>query len=305
MLKRFAVLLAASAPLAACATASGPKVNVDLAPARQAVANAREAGAPERASATFTKAQGHLNEAEAMNTANSGNACQADSLVRLAVAEAQCAVELSRVVDPLAAAAVAASNADLEKLQMRLRKAEEDQHRLEDKVGVLQRDLEMTETEVIRTKARLKGNETKAEASSAIAEARILIRRIADTKGRAASVVRCQELLAKAEQLLKEENFGAAAFFALKAQDTAVKATEDPAAAASGAASSVADVPAPQKHYSVRAEVANIRRGPGTTEPIVATAPKGSGLDASLMRGDWIKVSFGGVIGWVHRSLLD
>ncbi len=304
MLKRFALLLTVSVPIAACATAKGPKVNVDLAPARQAVATAREAGAPERASATFTRAQGHLNDAEAL-TATSENACEADSLVRLAVAEAQCAVELARVADPLAAAAVAASTADLDKLQARLRKAEEDQHRLEDKVGVLQRDLELTETEVIRTKARLKGNETKAEASSAIAEARILIRRIADTKGRAASVVRCQELLAKAEQLLREENFGAAAFFALKAQDTAMKASEDPAAPASGTASNLADAPAPRKRYSVRAAVANVRRGPGTNEPVVAAAPKGSSLDASLMRGDWIKVSFGGVIGWVHRSLLE
>ena len=306
MLKRLAFVLAAAVPLGACATAGAPPVkSVDLTPAREAVATARDAGAAERASETFTKAQGHLSEAETLTAAKGGDPCQADSLARLAVVEAQCAAELARIADPQSPIQrAAASGAEVDKLQARLRKAEEDQRKLEDKVGVLQRDLEMTETEVIRTKARLKGNETKAEASSAIAEARILIRRIADEKGRGASVVRCQELLAKAEQLLKEENFGAAAFFALKAQDTAVKASEETAGPAA-AAPNAAEVATPQKRYTVKAVVANIRRGPGTAEPVVATAPQGAALEASVMRGDWIRVSFGGVLGWVHRSLLQ
>jgi hypothetical protein len=78
--------------------------------------------------------------------------------------------------------------------------------------------------EVIRTKARLQGIETKAEASSAIAEARILMTRL-DARDRA-TLSRCQELLDKAEQQINENNFGAAVFFARKAQDIATKARE-------------------------------------------------------------------------------
>lgn len=289
--------------LGACATTAGVAPKVDLTPAREAVETARKAGASERAPETFTRAQGHLSEAESLAAAQGtqprDRALQAESLARLAVAEAQCAAAMAKLGEPQAAAqqAAAATTVEVEKLASKLRKAEDDQHRLEDKIGVLQRDLEMTETEIIRTKARLKGTETKAEASSAIAEARILMRRLSDEK-KTASLARCQELIAKAEQLLKEDNYGAAAFFAFKAQDTAIKAQETPSTEGP-------EVSPPQKRYVVKAAVANIRKGPGTAEPIVATAPQGASLEALALRGEWLKVGFGKVTGWVHRSLVQ
>jgi len=112
-------------------------------------------------------------------------------------------------------------------LAARLRKAEEDQRRLEDRIELLQRDLEVTETELIRSKARLKGNETKAEASAAVAEAQILAGRLAQDKTRASTLARTRESLAKAEEQLGLGNYGAAIFFALKAQDTATRSTQE------------------------------------------------------------------------------
>ena len=41
-----------------------------------------------------------------------------------------------------------------------------------------------------------------------------------------ATLSRCQELLDKAEQQINENNFGAAVFFARKAQDIATKSRE-------------------------------------------------------------------------------
>ena len=125
-----------------------------------------------------------------------------------------------------AQAAVAASTAEVDRLSARIKKMEEDQHRLEDKVAVLTRDLEVTETELIRTKARLKGNETKAEASAAIAEARILAGRLAEDKTRASVLARSEESLAKAEEQLSAGNYGAALFFASKAQDLVARVKE-------------------------------------------------------------------------------
>ena len=92
--------------------------------------------------------------------------------------------------------------------------------RQEERITLLLRDLELTETEIIRTKARLKGLETKAEASSAIAEARILVGRL-DRRTRTATLASAQQAIAKAEQLLQQENYGAALFFATKAQQIA------------------------------------------------------------------------------------
>ena len=171
-------------PLLGCA---GGRVRVDLDPARAAVAAARSAGAASRAAESFNRAQGHLQEAEALAAGHRGAQRAAD----LAVAEAHCATALARSLEQTekttsrAAAQVAASTAETDRLNARLKKAEDDQHRLEDKVAALTRDLEVTETELIRTKARLKGNETKAEASAAIAEARILAGRLSDDKSRA------------------------------------------------------------------------------------------------------------------------
>ena len=116
-------------------------------------------------------------------------------------------------------AVAAGRRREAEKLRARLRRAGEEQKRLEERLAVLQRDLEATETEVIRTKAKLKGIETKAEASSAIAEARILLLRRKDEKKKTADIARAEEKLERAERQLRDGNFGAAVFFALQAQE--------------------------------------------------------------------------------------
>jgi hypothetical protein len=180
----------------------------------------------------------------------------------------------------------------------RLRKAVEEQHRLEARVTQLLKELDITETEVIRTKAKLKGLETKAAASSAIAEARILMKRVANDKSQTVDLSRCQQLLDRAEQQLAVENFGAAAFFALKAQDLldeTRRARADPAAL---------DRPPPRKSYTVQGESVNIREGPSTTDPVIGKAAKGTVLEASAMRGDWVRVNQAGLSGWVYLPLL-
>jgi hypothetical protein len=222
----WAVLLAIS--LVACASAKGGAKRTggpDLGPARVAVDEARRAGAPQRAPDIFNQAEAHLKEAEALNARSGATADttqKADILGRLATAEARCATDLARLY-PKAPPADKAVH-DNSELAGRLRKSEEERRRLEERVALLQRELELTETEVVRTKARLQGIETKADASSAIAEARILMGRL-DARDKV-TLGRCQELLAKAERQLSENNFGAAVFFARKVQDMVTKGRE-------------------------------------------------------------------------------
>ena len=168
-------------PLASCATGG---VKFDLDPARTAVAEARQAGAPTRSAEAFARAEKHLQEAEALEAGRSGRRDRrgAQRAADLAIVEAHCATALSRALRQTeqtttkAAAQVAASTAEVDRLTARIKKMEEDQHRLEERLAVLTRDLEVTETELIRTKARLKGNETKAEASAAcIAQADVVV----------------------------------------------------------------------------------------------------------------------------------
>jgi len=222
-------LLLLAIPLAACASAGGtalkPSGSVDLGPALAALEEARRAGAPQRAAETFRQAEAHLKEAEALRAGGgltAEKARRAESLGKLAAAEAHCAASLAQLYsrsDPGDKAAREDSD-----LAGRLRRAEEERHRLEERVTLLQRELELTETEVVRSKARVQGIETKAEASSAIAEARILMGRL-DARDRA-TLSLCQELLRKAEQQINENNFGAAVFFARKVQEMVAKARE-------------------------------------------------------------------------------
>ncbi len=224
-------LLLLTLPLAACASAGGsatdkPGSPVDLAPVRAALEDARRAGAPQGPDDTFRQAAVHLTDAEVLIAAGrltAERALRVELLGKLAAAEARYAATLAQLEKRTVAADQAARSSDAE-LAARLRRSEEERRRLEERVTLLRRELELTETEVIRTKARLQGIETKAEASSAIAEARILMGRL-DANDRA-TLSRCQELLGEAEQQINENNFGAAVFFARKVQDIVTKARE-------------------------------------------------------------------------------
>ena len=296
------------AALGACATARTPPP-VNLAPARAALEDARQAGAPKIAPETYNEADHHLKEAERLAAMRGKDArdqaIRAEGLVQLAAAEARCAAATSRLASAVKAEQVkrTTNTADLDRLNSRLRRSEEDQRRLEERIALLQRDLELTETEIIRTKARLKGIETRAEASSAIAEARILAGRL-DPKARAATLSLCNENIAKAEQQLSQVNYGAAVFFAMKAQDIAKKA-QDGSSDAGRYPGPDDERPAPQATYRVKAKSAHIRKGPDVTEEVVAEATEGSVLEASAVKGDWVKVSYNGTTGWVSRSVVE
>lgn len=297
-------------PLAACATGG---VKVDLDPARTAVAEAREAGAPARSPEAFTRAEKHLQEAESLESGRGAPRDRrgAQRAADLALTEAHCATALARALHQTeqttvkAAAQVAASTAEVDRLTARIRKLEEDQHRFEERIAVLTRDLEVTETELIRTKARLKGNETKAEASAAIAEARILAGRLAEDKTQASVLARSEESLAKAEEQLSEGNFGAALFFASKAQDLVARVKQgagadqptDPSATPSPAIPSLSS-------YAVRTS-ARIRKGPDLAEAVIGHLPPGTQVMGEAVSGQWVKVTYQGLSGWVHSSLLQ
>ena len=281
--------------LSACATAPKPRT-VDLQPARQALEEARAEGAAERAPQTFSRAQGELTEAERLVAERGPDApmaaVEAEWAARLALAEARCAAR-----EP---ATPAPSPEELKRLETRARRTEEEQRRLEEQLALRLRELQVTETELIRTKARLKGLETRAEASSAIAEARILLKRV-ESRGRSAALKAAEEDLEKSEGLLQDENYGAALFFALKAQDMMTKAG-DARVAADGA-----DVERPpsQSTYVVSVDSANIRLEPSTKGPVVAEVTRGTTLRALAVRGNWVKVAHEKVVGWVSLRLVQ
>jgi hypothetical protein len=218
--------LAFSAIACASARPKTPILTVNLAPARAAIDEARKAGAPENAPETFKRAEYSLSQAESF-APQRGRAADARRFADLALAEGRAATAIARLVVEMKRGGLTPGAPPDRSLAARLRKAEEDQRRLEDRIELLQRDLVVTERELIRSKARLKGNETKAVASAAGAEAQILASRLAEDKTRVSTLARTRESLAKAEEQLGLGNYGAAIFFALKAQDTATRSTQE------------------------------------------------------------------------------
>lgn len=285
-----------------CATAAKPRL-VDLQPARKALEEARAEGAPERAPETWTRAEGELQKAEKL-VAESGAdaplaALEAEWAARLALSEARCAAR------DTAAAGRAATAEEVRRLEVRARRSEDEQRRLEEQIALRQRELEFTQTELIRTKARLKGLETRADASSAIAEARILVDR-AKSRGRAATAKAASESLQAAEEQLGFQNFGAALFLALRAQDVVAKTSEGgrPSLPAVAEDASGPEGPAPQATYEVAVESANVRQAPSTEAPVVGEVRRGAKVDALGVRGGWVRVKSGSLTGWVSLKLL-
>lgn len=285
-------------PLAACASRGTKKAGVDLEAARKAVSSAREAGAPEKAPDAYRRAETHLGAAE--QAASTADNERASCLSQLTVSEAECALRLSSTHDEIERLPeVEKTAAEADRLGGQLKKEQDDRRRLEERVALLTRELDLTENEVIRTKAKLKGLETKAEATSAMAEARILLRRFADQKGRSAKLTRSQELLDRADQQVQEENYGAALFFVSKALELIEEARRG------AAASEIEERPAPKKEYRVVVLSANIRRAPNREAAVVGRAPRDAVLEASVLRGEWVKIAHGALTGWVHRTLLE
>lgn len=290
------ILLGAALLGAACASARG-RAAVNLEPARQALQEARDAGAPRSAAASFNAAEAQLKKAEELAPRKRGEArvaaASAEWMARLAASEARCAASSATVRTEMQTIQTR-NDTEVRNLQARLRRSEEDQRRLEDRLAAGQRDLEVTEMELIRTKARLKGLETKAEASSAIAEARILLKRASGNPG--GLLASGEQSLAKAEQQLKEENFGAANFFALKAQDFATRAQEVPDARSREV------LPLTVR---VRVSRANLRGGAGLDQKVLTLLPRGTTLPVRSAKGDWFEVVRGETTAWISRTVVE
>lgn len=200
------MMWAAACVAVACASHAPP--SVDLQPARAAVASARAAGAESRAEAELRGAETALAQAEELlKRGDAAKVSRAEMLAEIAVLQARLAAAIAKSPEASTTAARAAIVARDSGAAVR---------RLEDQVTLLTQELAMADGEIMRSRA--KGIDTKAEASSAIAEARILMGRTGDGRARAPVLARCRELLADAETQLGQQLYGAARWQALKCQ---------------------------------------------------------------------------------------
>lgn len=176
------------------------------------------------------------------------------------------------------------------------RRAEVDRaSQLEAEVERLRADLRQAEEALVLAESGLRGNHTRADAVSSLAEARIQVERAASlAPWRGSAIAEARGKLEEADRQVQEGRFGAALFFVYRSTRIA-ELLEREAKRVSRR---------PGTRY-VRAPQANLRAGPSTSEPVVGVLSQGTPVFPERQKDAWslVRVTSGSV-GWVHQSLL-
>ena len=178
------------------------------------------------------------------------------------------------------------------------RYAETQQHRLDAAI-----------IEVVRTKAKLRSLDSKAEAASTIAEAEIAVNGLKKQAASSNSVP--QDELASADQLLKmsasefqSQNFGGALYLANQTKSQVRDIQMHMRGSADGASiegETLFAQPLPLKLL----KKSNLRESPGVKQKILVTLDKGTLVTGYSRKGNWVKVSTPeGRTGWLFQSLI-
>jgi hypothetical protein len=168
-------------------------------------------------------------------------------------------------------------------------------HTLEREVARLRGDLVEAESAMVAIESGLRGAQTRADAVSALAEARIAVERASSgTPWRSSEIAEVKERLEEAERQFQAGNPGSAVFFASRAQRLADSLREEARRAAAFKGTRV-----------VRAPRVNLRAGPSTTDAVVAVLLQATPVLPQRSEGEWVLVRTpDGAAGWVHASLI-
>ena len=186
---------------------------------------------------------------------------------------------------------------DLAKRDAELEHARAVNEALREELTATRADLEMVERQFISIERRLTGDETKASAVSAIAEAQLLLERMSqDSTGLTdpQAMAEARAKLRSADELVTKGNYNAAAYYATRTLRILNRSERRLSASISEADAVV-----------VQVKSANVREGPASTFRVVAQLPYGTVVVALEHRNEWFLVRMpGGRSGWIHGALV-
>lgn len=209
----------------------------------------------------------------------------------LLVPLAGCALLPGRAAPPPPSAAAAAAPAPEV-----YRRADADRMRqLQEENERLHADVRAAGETLIAVESGMRGEQTRTDAVSRLAEARIQVDR-AEKRApwRADAVAEARRKLADADRQLAEDHVGSAIFFVSRASRIAetLLAEADLAARTPGA------------RY-VKAARANLRAEPAVESEVVAVLPASLPVFPETVQGDWVLVrTVSGQVGFVNAALL-
>jgi hypothetical protein len=166
---------------------------------------------------------------------------------------------------------------------------------LEREVARLRADLDEAESAMVAIESGLRGAQTRADAVSALAEARISVERARNAAPwRRNEIADVQDRLEEAERQFQGGNAGSAVFFASRAQRIADSLSEEARRVSSAKGTRVTTVPR-----------VNLRAGPSTSDAVLAVLQQATPLLPQRSEGEWVLVRTpDGDAGWVHASLI-
>ncbi len=159
----------------------------------------------------------------------------------------------------------------------------------------LRADLRAAEETLLAVESGMRGTQRRADAVSALAEARIQVDRAAAlAPWREDEVAEAREKLDEADRQLAADHIGSTIFFVSRASRIA--------AALVAEADLLAKTPGAR---TVKAGRANLRAAPAADSEVLTVLPAGLPLFVENERGEWSLVrTVSGRVGWVHSGLL-
>ncbi len=166
---------------------------------------------------------------------------------------------------------------------------------LEREVERLHADLRQAEESIVQLESGLRGLHTRADAVSAVAEARIALDRVSQrAPWRRDRIAEARAKLEEADQQLASDHLGAAVFFTSRAQRITESLRAETQQVAQWSARRV-----------VRGDRVNLRAEPSEQASIVEVLPAQTPLYPERSHSNWTLVRTpDGRVGWVHSTLL-
>lgn len=166
---------------------------------------------------------------------------------------------------------------------------------LEREIERLRADLREAEAALVAAESGLRGSHIRADAVSALAQARIELERASrSAPWRRREIGEARAKLEEAERQLAEGHIGSAIFFASRTSRIASTLLTEARHVSA----------APNKRF-VRARRVNLRAEPSTQAPIRAVLEQGQPLYPERQDGEWLLVRTPlGSVGWIHASLV-
>lgn len=159
----------------------------------------------------------------------------------------------------------------------------------------LRADLRRAEEALVTVESGLRGNHTRANAVSALAEARVMVRRTSQqAPWRLEETALAESKLEEADLQIQQGNPGAALFFVYRAKRIAEVVLLE------------AKVVSEQSDtYFVTGKRVNLRAGPTTDSPVLRVLSQATPVFAERREDDWMLVRVvSGSAGWIHSSLI-